>query len=178
MIQTISLHSMLRETLTPPSRHLVTRPTGRLVRGGIEQRMAASGCVVAVLDFAEVELLDMSCADEVVAKLLLAGAQGCHVVLCGLRSDQLEAVDHVLRHHRLAVVALAADAVAPAVVGWADDDTRAAFAAVASHGPLTADGLARVLGWARDRALRALDTLALQRLVRPVADAFHPLALA
>ena len=63
---------MLREAVATPYRNLVTRATGAAVRGRIEAALERSTCDVAVLDFSEVALLDFSCADEIVAKLVLA----------------------------------------------------------------------------------------------------------
>ena len=74
MIQTIRIGLLLREAVATPYRNLVTRPTGAAVRGRIEEALAESGCLTALLDFSDIELLDFSCADEVVAKLLLAGS--------------------------------------------------------------------------------------------------------
>lgn len=175
MIQTIRLEELLRDTPTPLSRHLVTRPTGRAVRGGIERTVAETGCRIAVLDFTEVGLLDMSCADEVVAKLLLAGI-ACHVVLAGLREDQLEAVDHVLRHHGLAAVALVPDS-APYVLGLADDDIQRAFGCVCEAGPLTSEALADQLGWQFERAAHTLAGLVQRRLAEAEGDTYFALPL-
>ncbi|MFB6240235.1 MAG: hypothetical protein ABEJ46_01485, partial [Gemmatimonadota bacterium] len=51
--------------------YLVTRHTGRAVRMSIEEQIAGSpGPLVAVLDFRNVAVIDFSCADEVVAKLV------------------------------------------------------------------------------------------------------------
>ena len=73
---------MLRETAATPYRNLITRPTGAAVRDRIEAALAHSDCATALLDFSDMELLDYSCADEVVAKLLMAcrensGASWC-----------------------------------------------------------------------------------------------------
>ncbi len=56
-----------------PLRDLVTRPTGRAVRRAIEGRVASVARFpsVSVVDFTGVRVLDFSCADEVMAKLLL-----------------------------------------------------------------------------------------------------------
>ena len=71
MIQTIHIGHLLRETVASPYRNLVTRPTGAAIRNRIQETMAGSDCLTALLDFSDIELLDFSCADEVVAKLLL-----------------------------------------------------------------------------------------------------------
>ena len=107
MIQTIHIGHLLREAVASPYRNLVTRPTGAAVRTRIRETLAASDCLTALLDFSGVELLDFSCADEIVAKLLLDDGEraGRFVVLQGLREDQHEAIEHVLTHHRLAVAA-------------------------------------------------------------------------
>ena len=98
MIQTIRIGRLLRETVTLPYRCLVTRPTGAAVRTRIEAALAHSDCHTAWLDFSDVELLDLSCADEVVAKLLLAEpvTPAPFLVLRGLREEQHEAIEHVL----------------------------------------------------------------------------------
>ncbi len=70
MIETIAVARMLREAVTTPYLNLVTRPTGVAVRGRIESVLATSEWETAMLDFSDVVLLDLSCADEVVAKLL------------------------------------------------------------------------------------------------------------
>ena len=74
MIETIRIGHLLRETATSPYRHLVTRPTGAAVRHSIEVALSRSDCLTALLDFSDIELLDFSCAEEIVAKLLLAQA--------------------------------------------------------------------------------------------------------
>ncbi|MDQ3137880.1 MAG: hypothetical protein M3Q93_09890, partial [Gemmatimonadota bacterium] len=140
MIQTIHIGHLLRETVTSPYRNLVTRPTGAAIRNRIQQTLAGSSCRTALLDFSGIELLDVSCADEVVAKLLLYdGESGApFVVLQGLREDQHEAIEHVLTHHRLAVAAVAPDHAdeGPRLLGWATADARAAFDCVCVRGAL------------------------------------------
>ncbi len=58
-------------------RNLVTRHTGRAVRLSIEglvSELAATS--LTVLDFGDVAVIDFSCADEVVAKLVLRAVDG------------------------------------------------------------------------------------------------------
>ncbi len=177
MIQTIRLHRLLRESPSGESRCLVTRPTGAAVRNSIERAIEVSSCATVFLDFTEVDLLDLSCADEVVAKFLQGNwAAARYVVLRNLRQDQVEAVDHVLRHHRLAVAAVpCGDGAAADLLGWVDEDTRVAFTTVVSAGPTTPALLAADLKWPFDRAERALTTLATRRLARAEHGAFFPL---
>jgi hypothetical protein len=179
MIQTIRIGTLLRETVTTPYRNLVTRPTGAAVRNRIEETLARSDCHTAYLDFSDVELLDLSCADEVVAKLLMTDVGPVRfVVLAGLREDQHEAIEHVLTHHRLAVAAVSHGAGGPRLLGWATSDARAAFACIAERGPLYAGEVARALGWSESRATPALDALTHRRLVRREEDLYHPLPIA
>lgn len=174
----IRIDHVLAETVTAPYRVLVTRPTGAAVRGRIEAALAGSGCEMVLLDFTAVDCLDFSCADEVIAKLVLglgvAEGRPVAVALRGLCDEQREAVTHVLEHHGLAVTSVAADGP-PELLGATDDDLRTAFAAVWARGPLDAPMLAGLAGWDLERAERALDTLARHRVVRAIGATVHPL---
>ena len=179
MIETIRIGHLLRETATSPYRHLVTRPTGAAVRDRIEAALSRSDCRTALLDFSGIELLDFSCAEEIVAKLLLAQAarQPRFVVLRGLRDDQHDAIEQVLTHHRLAVAALVAGGE-PVLLGSVSGDVRAAFACVCRLGRACVADLARALDWPESRAGEALEILTLHRLVRPEGDLRYPLLVA
>ena len=178
MIQTIRIGHLLREAVAAPYRNLVTRTTGAAVRTRIEETLAGSSCLTALLDFSEVELVDLSCADEVVAKLLLDGRCGYFLVLQGLREDHHEAIDHVLTHHRLAVAAVPPGSSEPRLLGWVPSDAREAFACICDRGPLGVDDLARVMGWLESRSRDALRELTRHRLVRPVGELYHPVPTA
>src|SRR3982751_2553020 len=174
MIQTIRIGHLLREALAAPYRNLVTRPTGAAVRTRIEETLARSNCLTALLDFSEIELVDLSCADEVVAKLLLAGRSVYFFVLQGLREDQHEAIDHVLTHHRLAVAAIPPDSGAVRLLGWVPKDAREAFGCICERGPLSVNDLSRALGWLESRSRDALRQLAATRLVQPSGELYLP----
>jgi hypothetical protein len=179
MIATIHIDHLLRDTVRTPYAMLVTRPTGAAIRGRIQAALAESDCETALLDFSAIELIDLSCADEVVVKLLATDTMARrYVVLRGLCADQREAVEHVLRQQGLAVAALLPGPERPALLGWYTDDLRAAFEAVcATRGPLDVSALAGALDWDEPRARSALETLAAHRVVRAAADGFHPLPL-
>jgi len=179
VIQTIHLDRVLREAVTTPFGDLVTRPTGAAVRGHIQRTMSAARGGLTRLDFSAVRLIDFSCADEVVAKLLLAAdpAVEHYVVLHGLNEDQTEAIDYVLTRHRLAVAAVPQAAVRPVVLGWATADDRDVFDAVTATGGGDPAALARWLQWPQGRCHETLAALAFRRLVRASATAYLPLVL-
>jgi anti-anti-sigma regulatory factor len=178
MVQTISLHHVLQEAVATPYRNLVTRATGAAVRGRIEATLATGTGHTTLLDFSGVDCLDLSCADEIVAKLLLAAASGDRVlVLTGVREEQREALEHVLAHHHLAVAACFSGSEAPDVLGWVTGDAREAFAEIRRHGSATSSGLAVRLAWPMDRTLVALNDLAGHRIAQPVGEVYHLVTL-
>ncbi len=156
MIETIAVARVLREAVTSPYPNLVTRPTGAAVRRRIEHALAAVGASGALLDFSEVELLDLSCADEIVAKLLRGSPRT--VALRGLHEDLWEAVDEVLRKQGLAVVVLSVDSL-PVLLGAVTTDLQDAFHHLSEAGETRAPAASRALGWTCERASQALDTL-------------------
>jgi hypothetical protein len=102
-----------RRTVTSFYSNLVTRPTGRAVRIGLEQQLAevakGAGPCLSILDFSQVRIMDYSCADEIVAKLLMRYAADdrpvdAYFVARGLQDHHLEAVDAVLERHDLLLV--------------------------------------------------------------------------
>jgi hypothetical protein len=67
----IDVGALVQRSVASLYAHLVTRPTGRAVRLAIETQLAEAGePTVSLIDLTEVTILDFSCADEVVAKLL------------------------------------------------------------------------------------------------------------
>jgi hypothetical protein len=150
------------------------------VRGRIEAALARSSCHTAWLDFSDVELLDLSCADEVVAKLLLAEppTPPPFLVLVGLREEQHEAIEHVLTHHRLAVTATRYGAPQPCLLGWASADARAVFDALIEQGGAGPAELAAALGWPEGRAREALQALVAHRVLHSDGVRYRPLRTA
>lgn len=64
---------LVRRTVASLYSSLVTRPTGQAVRLAIENALAENpgGVSLSIIDLSQVTIIDFSCADEVVAKLLL-----------------------------------------------------------------------------------------------------------
>lgn len=112
----IDVSSALRQSVSQTYSHLVTRSTGAAVRAFIEKALAqeiaeeVERLGVAVIDFTHVGMMDFSCADEIVAKLILNNDEGMErFVFSGLSESHIEAIDAVLERHGLALVTKEAD---------------------------------------------------------------------
>lgn len=180
MITEIDVRAVLSRSVAEFHHDLVTRPTGRAVRTSIETELRQyQGMNVVVLDFSAVRLIDWSCADEIVAKLLLDADPGAdrYVMLFGAREDHAEAIDHVLNHHALAIAVVAGPDQPPRLLGRVTPELERVFHCVVRLGPGDAGSVADTLGWTLERAADALLTLALLRVLRVEAGTFHPLRL-
>ncbi len=107
---TYDLYSLLKEELGNGSKDLVTRPSGEKIRQRIERDIEKEpDRAVIALDFSRIGIIDYSCADEIVAKLvsrLLSGEYGDkYLVLAGLTENQKENIEVALERKDLAVVA-------------------------------------------------------------------------
>jgi len=106
-----SLREIMKELLVNGSRNLVTRETGKRMREALEERLQAeSPGGVIILDFKGVGILDYSCADEIVAKLisrLNANEYGeQYLVLRGFNPTQKENTEVALERKHLAALFL------------------------------------------------------------------------
>ena len=166
--------------------NLVTRATGRAVRGQLETMLREmSGHRLAVLDFTHVGVLDFSCADEIVAQLLLRFGAGLpahapaslspsYFMFRGLADAHLEALEPVLERHGLALVAEWADG-SMQLVGMVEPDEHTAWRLVHESGGGDAVEIATFSG---DRSIdlhERLTALARRRLVIETPAGFHPL---
>ena len=179
MMQRIDLAPLLRETVTTPYADMVTRSTGAALRDRIERTISGASHRTTQLDFTAVGLLDFSCADEVVAKLLLrvAAEDEHYVILSGITDSHLDAIDHVLESHGLAVAAMTDGESAPRVIGVITPDAITAFQAIQRLGAGDAKRLAEALTWTVERAADALQSLALRRLIQAAGGTYRPLVL-
>jgi hypothetical protein len=179
MMRRIELAPLLRETSTTPYSDLVTRSTGAALRNRIEQTINGASYRTIQLDFTAVGVIDFSCADEVVAKLLLRVSDGeeAYVLLSGVTELHLEAIDHVLERHGLSVAAFPEGDGAPRVLGATSPDVAIAFQAVQRLGAGDAKRLAEAVGWTVERAADALQSLALRRLILAAGGTYRPLPL-
>lgn len=109
-MQTYDLYKLLKKELKNGSGDLVTRPSGQVIRDRIEKEIEKEkdGEVIA-LDFSKIGIIDFSCADEIVAKLvsrLLGGEYGDkYIILTGLNENQMENIEVALERKGLAIIA-------------------------------------------------------------------------
>ncbi len=182
----IDVGALVQRSVASLYAHLVTRPTGRAVRLAIETQLAEAGePTVSLIDLTEVTILDFSCADEVVAKLLRRFLEAdrprnAFFVFRGVQARHRDPMEAVLERQSLVAVAQRDDGGFE-LLGPASRPERAAWdrieragripgAAVAAQfdQPDLQGGLAQIL-------LRRLvfqtptdgDLVALSRLVRP-----------
>ncbi|MCX5766929.1 MAG: hypothetical protein NTZ43_06875 [Gemmatimonadetes bacterium] len=166
----IDVGSVLRHSANVPYADLVTRTTGAAVRKCIERELSElHDGDVAFLDFSHIGMMDYSCADEVVAKLLMSPMSRHrdhgYVVFHGITDAHLEAIEDVLHHHGLALVVHFADGGAR-LVGAVNADERFVWEMVYAQGNSVATLLAEVAGREIEAMTQLLDVLYRRRLLR------------
>lgn len=181
MSVTIDVGTVLRGTVCALYSNLLTRPTGAAVRLAIEAQVAevagaraVQAPVVAAIDFSQVELLDFSCADEIVAKLLLRvghdPAWPGYLTFVGLQDAHLDPIETVLARHALALVSWH-DGEAE-LFGEVAAEERRHWEAVRDHGPAPATVVARQLAVEEGSAVAMLERLCARRLLMRAAEGF------
>ncbi len=176
----IDVGGLVRKTVTSLYSHLVTRPTGRAVRMAIETQL--SGTVarsLSLIDLSEVTILDFSCADEVVAKLLQRywddTAHEAFFVFCGVREPHRDQIQVVLERQSLIAVA----ETGPGTFELLGTPTLAeadSWSSLERRGLLEPDGLTEFLPDEEARA--ALDRLVDRRVAfrSPGSGRYHALS--
>jgi hypothetical protein len=143
---------------------------GQALRMGIESQIAELGeFCVSVLDFTQVVVLDYSCADEAVAKLVLRFQRddrpsNAWFVARGLSEQHREAIEEVLIRHNLSLAAEVQDE-GFTLLGSASDSERDAWDFVEQYGAAEPAEIARALGCAEADVCSMMDALAGRRAV-------------
>jgi hypothetical protein len=168
----IDLSAVLRETVSCDLySNLVTRPTGAAVRAQIEALLRESDRALAVIDFSHVRMIDFSCADEVVAKLLLRYCDDfppreAYFIFRGLSEAHWDAIEVVLEQRGLAL--LVEDEHGLELRGAVTDDERRAWEVVRRRGHAAPADVADDIGAGDAEAVRLLEGLHKRRLIMPV----------
>jgi hypothetical protein len=189
MIDRIDISGVLKTSVCDLYSNLVTRPTGAAVRIEIEHLLDEIGDrSLVILDFSHVGLLDFSCADEIVAKLLLQYVsldiprREVYFLFYGMSESHMDAIETVLERHGLALVTQRAEG-SPFLMGIIDGDQRRIWETMRDLGTAEPLDVATAAGLAPERVERALDDLWRRRLVIrddkayiSMSDARSPLA--
>jgi hypothetical protein len=185
MTNHIDLGAVLRQTMSAELySNLVTRPTGAAVRTQIERVLESdrtASRALAIIDFSRVSMIDLSCADEIIAKLLLrymgeAGGEAtdreAYFVFRGMTDDHWDSIETVLERHGLAIVAERSGSIE--LMGVLSDGERRAFEAVKRRGRAASSELAVDLHQPEGDVRVALDRMWRRRLIMRYDDAYMP----
>lgn len=169
----IDVSTVLQRTVASLYSHLVTRPTGRAVRLAIETQLAeARRTSLSLIDFSEVTVLDFSCADEVIAKLLLRFLEedrpsDAFFVFRGVSSGHRDPIETVLE--RQALLAVAESEGRFELVGSADSLEASAWQELEARGRVEAGEVATM--FAKHGEREAFESLVRKRVAfRAVAS--------
>jgi hypothetical protein len=177
MMTHIDVSTVLRQTVACELySNLVTRSTGAAVRGQIEHLLdeaRARGAALTVIDFSQVAMIDFSCADEVVAKLLMRYAADdapgdAYFLFRGVTDAHWDAIEAVLERHELALALEENGGVR--LMGVCSDAERRAWDVTFRLGSADAVTLARELNVDAADAEATLEGLFRRRLVMAADD--------
>jgi hypothetical protein len=166
----VAVSDLFREATGSAISHLVTRETGAAVRAAIAERLQSlDRGGVLTLDFSGVGIIDFSCADECLAKLVLrlsAGEYGeKYLCLTGLGESQRENIQVALERKKLPALLLGAGS-AWECLGTLTPHLRETLRLVAERSGMSARELADLLGLELTAASTRLINLHRHRLVR------------
>lgn len=176
----IEVAPLVRESVASLYSHLVTRPTGRAVRLAIEAMLAEAGePTITLVDLTEITILDYSCADEVVARLMrrysdIDRPREAFFVFRGVQERHREPIQAVLERQRLAAVSRRDDGSAE-LLGTLDEDESAVWRLIESAGVVPDERSDDIFG---NGSLRtAVDRLVERRLIfSDAAGGMHALS--
>ena len=164
------MSDMVRQSVATLYSHLVTRPTGQALRLGIEAQLTELGALcITVLDFSEVVVLDYSCADETVAKLIQRFLRSdrpaeAYFVARGIDDRHRETIEAVLSRQDLALAAELADGET-VLLGDVSPEEEEAWAALNRLDRGAAGDVAGALGGQEEAVSAALEALARRRVI-------------
>ena len=177
----IDVGHVLRGSVESLYSHLVTRPTGRAVRLAIEEQVAGgSRTALSLIDLSDVTVMDFSCADEVVAKLLMRFLEedrpvDALFVFRGVCQNLHEPIQTVLERQELLAVAQGSDGSC-SLMGTRTKEEEYAWTILEGRGRITAAEVSGVFPGSHHR--EALDELVLRRVAfaPPGDQIYHALS--
>ena len=173
-MQTYNLYKLLKEERKNGSNDLVTRQSGQMIRERIERDITEeeTGAVIA-LDFSRIEIIDYSCADEIIAKLI-SRLLGCeygdkYIVLTGLNENQKENIEVALERKDLAVMAEMKDGK-NVLLGSLNNYLKETLQLILKKGKITAKGLSEIMKLEANTSGTRLLNLYKKRLVKRIDE--------
>jgi hypothetical protein len=174
MMQIYNLYKLLKDELKNGSADLVTRTSGQVIRTRIEKDIEKEkdGEIIA-LDFSKIGIIDYSCADEVVAKLisrLLSGEYGDrYIILIGLNENQKENIEVALDRKELAVLAQMRDGK-QVLLGSLNNYLKETLNLIVKKGKITATDLSKNMKLEMNTSGTRLLNLHKKRLVKRIEE--------
>jgi anti-anti-sigma regulatory factor len=177
----IDVGRVLRGSLESLYSHLVTRPTGRAVRLAIEEQVASSRTALSLIDLSDVTVMDFSCADEIVAKLLMRfldedRPMDALFVFRGVRPSLHEPIQVVLERQELLAVTQRPDGFCE-LMGPRSDEEEYVWTMLERRGQIVEAEVCEVFPGSHHRD--ALDELILRRVAfaPPGERSYHSLSM-
>ena len=171
---TYNLYKLLKEELKNGSSDLVTRQSGQVIRNRIERDIEKEkeGEVIA-LDFSKIGIIDYSCADEIIAKLLsrlISGEYGDrYLILRGLNENQRENIEVALERKDLAVIVQMRDGK-KVLLGNLNNYLKETLTFVIRKGEITAKDLSEAMKLEMNTSGTRLLNLSKKKLVKRVEE--------
>ncbi len=164
------LYRLLKEELKNGSSDLVTRHSGQVIRERIERDIIKEKeQEVIALDFSKIGIIDYSCADEIIAKLisrLINNEYGDRfLILKGLNETQKENIEVALERKELSAIALMRDGK-EVIVGSLNNYLKETFEIIKDKEKITAKELSKKLRLELNTAATRLLNLYKKRLIR------------
>ena len=170
---TYNIYKLLKEELKNGSADLVTRQSGQVIRERIERDISREkdGEVIA-LDFSKIGVIDYSCADEIVAKLisrLTSSEYGDkYIVLTGLSENQKENIEVALERKDLSVMAeMNGEKI---LIGSLNNYLKETLNLILNKGRITSSELSEALKLPANTSGTRLLNLYKKRLVRRISE--------
>ncbi len=163
----IDVGLVLRRSVESLYSHLVTRPTGRAVRLAIEEQVSGSSrTALSLIDLSDVTVMDFSCADEIVAKLLMRFLEedrpgDALFVFRGVRPSLQEPIQTVLERRELLAVAQGGDGLCE-LMGTRTEEEEYVWTVLEDRGRIVAAEIPEVFPGSHHRD--ALEELVLRRV--------------
>ncbi len=164
------MSALVRKSVATLYSHLVTRPTGQALRIGIETQITELGALcLTVLDFNEVAVLDYSCADEIVAKLIQRFQREdrpaeAYFLARGIEERHRGTIEAVLGRQGLAIAAELADGQVT-ILGDVPGEELAAWRVLETMARGAPAEIAARSGASESDVAHALESLARRRVV-------------